>query len=532
MNNKTLSITIVLIIMFAQTTIVKSQISPLLFGQNAWMPDSIGETKYWGKLDSTWQYIEDCNIKLIRIGGIANDNNLITNNQISKLIDSIRNIGAEPLIQVPYKNGLFSASQAANLVNYTNIINNYNIKYWSISNEPVLAYSFTAEQIATYFKEFATAMKQVDNTIKIVGPDLAWYNESVLNKLIGGENDITGIDDFNNYYLDIVSFHIYTFNGTQTISEVKEKYETYLKPTVISIVNKLHNANNINNRIGTDSLRWAITEFNINYKNPDENGIDGLGANSFINGQLWSEIFSLGMRYKAIFMCPWSIHESNGNAGTYDLGFINNYISESNPRSSYYHEQLLSQNTYDFYADYYNNVIGVKTFGSYNNDSICVTILNMNNQAYDYEVFHNPTESSTSQLQINTNTLNIQNSFSDNISQNCTHTLVFNKQGQIIKKYKYSSDDVKPVLTEFTPSNIKQNQNSFNVYPNPFKEKININLNKNDFITIFNSCGVPVLKTRLKSNINSINLSYLKKGIYFLSLYDGVDIKQIKIIKI
>ena len=484
------------------------------------MPDSIGEEKTWGQLDNLWHYVTDCNLKLIRIGGIAYDEYFTSNYQIISLIDSIRSIGAEPLIQVSYNDGMYTANQAAQMVNYVNNTMNRNIKYWSIANEPVLGYSASSDEISTYFKEFSTEMKQTDASIKIVGPDLAWYNETILNDLIGGSEDITGTDSYGNYYIDIVSFHAYPFDGTQTKQDVINVYNSYLKPSVENLVNKITNANSLHSRTGTDSLTWAITEFNINYANPSQNIEDGLGANSFINGQLWAETFSLGMEFGAEFVCPWSIHESSGNASTYDLGFLSDMPGNIDFRSSYYHEQLLANNTRNYFANYYSNIAGVKTFGNYNNDSISVVILNMNDQAYNYEVFHNETSSSAEELQINTNSLNIQQSFADVIDANCTQLLVFNSNGEIAKKYTYCLGNDYPVLTEYQITTFANNNTKqLNIFPNPFKNNINLTLNKSNIVNIYNNLGVRVFSKNIKSDLHKIDLSFLDSGIYIIEVY-------------
>ena len=96
-------------------------ISPAFFGQNAWMPDSIGQVKYNGQLHDKWQEIGGCGAQTIRFGGIASDQNKPTNYQYIKMIDSIRAKGMEPIIQVPFNNGAYTASQAAEIVYYINI---------------------------------------------------------------------------------------------------------------------------------------------------------------------------------------------------------------------------------------------------------------------------------------------------------------------------------------------------------------------------------------------------------------------------
>src|ERR1041384_11374 len=148
------------------------------FGQNAWMPDTVGNAAactdppciFNGNLHSQWGKIRDSRATLIRFGGIAADKNMPTNYQYIKMIDSIRAKGMEPIIQVSFHKYKYNAQQAAALVQYINVTKGRNIKYWSIGNEPDLEYGYTSSsQVAAYIKPFASAMKDVDPTILISG---------------------------------------------------------------------------------------------------------------------------------------------------------------------------------------------------------------------------------------------------------------------------------------------------------------------------------------------------------------------------
>ncbi|MGZ6540023.1 MAG: hypothetical protein ACXVEB_16725, partial [Bacteroidia bacterium] len=146
-------------------------ISTHFFGENAWMPDTVGNANACtdppcilnGKLHQHWNDIKQSSATIIRFGGTSPDKNMPTNYQYVRMIDSVRAKGMEPVIQVPFYNNRYSASQAAAIVNYINVVKGMHIKYWIIGNEPNLGYSYTtAAQIANYFRPFASAMKAVD----------------------------------------------------------------------------------------------------------------------------------------------------------------------------------------------------------------------------------------------------------------------------------------------------------------------------------------------------------------------------------
>jgi len=279
------------------------------FGINAWMPDTIGNAaacpggvtnpcKLFGKIYGLYQTrIQQSSPQIIRFGGINPDNNFPTNFQYIKFIDSVRAIGAEPLIQVSYWDGLYTSAQAANLVTYINITKSKNVKYWSIGNESNLEYATnnTRAKIATYIKNFSAAMKAVDPTILIVAPDLAWYDQSLFYNtptndgilIAGSANDITGIVPGKTYYyVDVISYHYYPYDGTQTRATVIGNVPGTVNTNFTELQSYLNTANTSHARAGANALKFAMTEFNINYQNPASNTPTGVAVASFLNGQL------------------------------------------------------------------------------------------------------------------------------------------------------------------------------------------------------------------------------------------------------
>jgi hypothetical protein len=100
---------------------------------------------------------------------------------------------------------------AAALVRHINITHNRCVRYWTFPNEAdryppndpdavpvgVPKEAHIAGNIATYFKAYAIAMRDVDPTIVIVGPDLSYYdntslNGDVMSELLTGGSDICG----------------------------------------------------------------------------------------------------------------------------------------------------------------------------------------------------------------------------------------------------------------------------------------------------------------------------------------------------
>jgi len=423
-------------------------IPPEFFGQNAWMPDTIGKASacpnppciLYGKLHKHWKNIQNSGAAVIRFGGIAADRNMPTNFQYIKMIDSIRAKGMEPIIQVPFHNWQYTAQQAANIVQYVNIVKGKNIKYWIIGNEPDLGYSYTSSsQVASYFKQFASAMKAVDPTILTIGPETAWFNQTIINGLTnpGGADDITGRDAAGRFYLDIISFHYYPFNGSQTRAQAISKLTVAggLQDKLIYLNSRLANCNAAHNRTGSSMLKTAITEANINYQNSSTDNLNGVGANSFLGGQFIAEMLAVGMKNKVNFINVWSVIE--GNTTALNIGYIDPPTLKKKP--SYYHYKLVADNFKGNFLNGTTNLANVKTFGSQNSQYIQVMVMNQElSGSYNFTVRMNTAAvSGSNPLKININAgLGVE--YSDVISNQTTILLTFNPQGTLVKKCTYS----------------------------------------------------------------------------------------------
>jgi hypothetical protein len=263
-------------------------ISSTLFGQNAWFwqwdnTTVSGTGSFSEGLDQQLQNLANGGVKYVRIGGI--DGNFfplydfnpttlaITNiSRLTHLIDGIRgtNPPMQPIIQVSFnplqnyydgntcgdvsslnnKSQADQATIAANLVNYLNnsttgVYSSNPITYWIISNEPDLGKTCShggmdlaaqnnqtfitqsAATISSYFKEFSKKMKDKDDDIIIIGPELAMFgndngqfcsgycnpSNEIMNQLVSnGTNSIMGTftaaSGNTRYYCDWASVQI------------------------------------------------------------------------------------------------------------------------------------------------------------------------------------------------------------------------------------------------------------------------------------------------------------------------------------
>ena len=426
-------------------------ISPYLTGQNAWLPTALGTQVFNGQLDRLWPVVKQSKVKMIRIGGNGVNSNLVTNAQYIALIDSIRRIGAEPMVQVSEGRGRFTEAQAAQVVQHVNITMSRNVKYWIIGNEPDLNIASQPNPVSVagveaYIKAFATAMKAVDPTILTVGPENASYN-GYFPALVGGANDITGTDANGRYYIDVVTFHTYPFSGTQTRASVMSGPNN-LTTNVTNLLGLMANANTLHNRTGANALRWALTEFNVDYANPAANTVEGVGMHSFLNGQFWAEVFGVGMKYEAVSMQAWSIHEGSGARGTGDLGYLDGATAATvKPRSAFWHEMLVSENMHGSNLNATDNQTLVKVLSSTDNGTTAVMVLNESDATdYDFTVQLNTAAvPGAAALKINV-PAGINTAYNDKIYAQSTLVLLFNSQGALTKKIVYSLQHTQQTL--------------------------------------------------------------------------------------
>jgi hypothetical protein len=426
-------------------------ISANLFGQNAWMPDTIGSNVLNGKLHTKWATVAASGARMVRFGGITADRDRPTNYQYIKMIDSVRARGMEPIIQVSYHAGDYTAAQAAQLVQYINGTMSRNVKYWSIGNEPDLEYSYTtASQVAVYFKPFASAMKAADPSIKIIGPETAWYNQSIIHGLTtpGGASDITGTDTAGRYYVDIISFHTYPFNGSQTRAQLIPKltaspgFDSYLN----TLSARVASCNTAHGRTGTNALKTAVTELNVSYQNASTDDVNGTGVNSFIGGQFVAEMFGLGMKNNVDMMTMWSVIE--GNSTALNIGYLDR--TTGNKKPVYHHFKMMADHFSGNYVSSASTHTNVKVFSSKNSSLTTVMIMNQDltsNLSYAVRL-DNAVITATNPLKINVNA-GIAQMYYNVIPNQSSVLLQFNAQGAIVKKVTYT---IAQALTGGTPT--------------------------------------------------------------------------------
>ena len=405
------------------------ELSPYLFGQNHWIAQGDEGTRV-GYLHLLWPEVKESGIKSVRIGGNGYNHNLPERKRLSDMIDSIRNIGAEPILQVPED---FTAIQAMELVEYYTRPGSKKVHFWSIGNEPLLKKGTTIDQVYEYIMRIAPAMKKVDPTITLFVFDECELREEAYRDLCGGRLDIAGLKENGVWLIDGFTFHKYP-NGRDFNRDnvVFSGPETILNQTIL-LKQIMEEADLKHNRTGDAKLKWGLTEVNVTYANPDRE-ISGYGNPSFLGGQFIAEIYGIGMQYGAFSVNPWCISETD--AVNTDFGYLG-LPNEFYPRSSYYHTQMMAQNMTGSFMNTSDNQKYVKTIGSISKDQITVLVMNQDqNMDFGFEIMLNKSGKSKKPLVINADA-SLDMRISGRIEKQSSMMFVFDAQGELVKQISY-----------------------------------------------------------------------------------------------
>jgi len=256
-------------------------------------------------------------------GGDWGDENDLTVLQIDNFIGLARNLGAEPSISVRLPGG--SPEAAADLVRYINIEKGYDVRYWSIGNEPQYYDGYITAQFNQEWREIALAMQEVDPDILLIGPEITQYlGDPTMDPRDSEEN--LWMDDFlkaNGDLVDIVSIHRYPFptslnSGPAQIEDLRPNVQEWDR-----IIPKLRAL--IIQDTGQD-LPVAVTEFNSHW-----NSMTGGEAtpDSHFNAIWLSEVLAKMVRQQVEIVAQFAIQSSSDNGGW-------GIFSRVDPRPSYY----------------------------------------------------------------------------------------------------------------------------------------------------------------------------------------------------
>lgn len=303
--------------LFVDPSVSLGPISPLIYGSNygPWLAVSFPmlQTAY------------DSGITILRFpGGSWGDQNNVTPLQIDQIMLFAKELGAKVMISVRMVDG--TPEQAAELVRYTNIEKNYGVEYWSIGNEPTLYEGVYKNKNETYdvhrfnqeWRAIAEAMKDVDPTIKLVGPEINQFSYDLSPGATTNFSELheSWLIEFlkaNGDLVDVVSFHRYPFpatrvSGAPSMDKLRQSAQEWDRIII-------HARELIHEYAGRE-IPIAVTEFNSAY---DKSNGGETTPDSHFNA-IWMAHVLGSMIKNGVFMAnQWALTAKAGYGG---LGLI------------------------------------------------------------------------------------------------------------------------------------------------------------------------------------------------------------------
>jgi hypothetical protein len=396
------------------------RISPRLVGTNVWYinPDKV-----------IWDLTQECGVRTIRIGGHAYDKNMPSDETLLDWVKKIQAMGAEPVMQVSQYQPADVAARIVKLFNVEKHEGISPIKYWSIGNEPWLQDNRPEQTkmgalVEAYFKPIAAAMKAVDASIKIFGPNECDYM-AYFDDLFGGKNDITGkVPGQDYYYCDGLTWHRYPQGNGDPATEGANDFRVRSSKAKAKVdqINKLHQ------RKGASTFQWGIGEYNSK---------GGPEVHSWGNGQMFGAVLGYCMEYEALFANCWSMFEHGGDRKGSDFSLIDG--AHMAPRASYWHMQLVAKYFTGSFIKGNVSDSAFMVYGAKDGDRLSVMIMNRGfGEARPYTLYLKDKHKKGPgvMLVLDGKTKGV---YKDIIQPRATQVLVF--EGDSITKINYTSED-------------------------------------------------------------------------------------------
>jgi hypothetical protein len=336
--------------LYVDPNISLGRISPLVYGSNygPWLVVSLD------MLPAAY----DSGITVMRFpAGSWGDHNDVKEFQIDQFMDFFKKVGATAMFNVRLLNG--TPEQAAEMVRYANIEKKYNVQYWGIGNEPTLfddelkirGESYDVERFNKEWRAFAEAMKKVDPTIKLVGPESHQlsHDYSGLSTNYSEANEKWFIEFLkaNGDLVDIVSFHRYPFprssiGGSPTVDDLRQNAKEWDKIII--------HARELTQTYTGRDLPIAITEFNSAY---DKSVGTDASPDSYYNAIWMADVLGRMIKNGVFMANEWGFTAKGGYGG---LGLV----GPDKPFPTYY--------TYQMYKKFGSELI----HSSSDNDNISI----------------------------------------------------------------------------------------------------------------------------------------------------------------
>jgi hypothetical protein len=322
---------------------------------------------------------------LLRVGGTYPDIAEpigFDESQIDKYVGYCRNIGAEPLYQLPFvamRDGAdtivpSTPEGAGAIVKYINVTRGYGVKYFSIGNEPDIyedqkrtiggqsTVGYTADQFCASFQDYVAQVKAVDPTVKIMGPELSW-------KYRGGIDWLTPFLKGCGSLVDVVTVHRYPFDSTQDTAEFDYIDAIRFRSTIRGLRDTMK-------AVGAGDKPLAITEAHVTWDS-DPSKLQLTGAPGTVAAGLWiADSLGVAMEENLWSLAFWSLSES------WTLGFIDS----AKPKPEYYAMLTVGNHFRSKIASVTGSTQSVSVYAGRNALSTPVLVVNKTAEAQSLEV--------------------------------------------------------------------------------------------------------------------------------------------------
>ena len=259
--------------------------------------------------------VEDAGFTVLRFpGGAWTDTVDMRPFQIDMLMTFAKQVGAMPTISVRMLNG--KPETAADLVRYTNLEKQYGVTYWSIGNEPSIYtqlnqadYDYTTEHLNRDWRAIALAMKAVDPTIKLMGPEIHQWNDSLETtpKDSAGRDWMTEFLKANGDLLDVVTVHRYPLHSPTkpvTVQDLRENTRKW--------VDEVEYLRSLIKEVTGRDLPIAITELN---SDPSSAMLQEVSPDSFYNAIWYADVLGQLMNADVFMVNQWVLSQSSTGLG-------------------------------------------------------------------------------------------------------------------------------------------------------------------------------------------------------------------------
>jgi hypothetical protein len=235
--------------------------------------------------------------------------------QIDMFIDFCKQLGAMPTISVRLLAG--KPEVAAELVRYTNIEKKYGVVYWSIGNEPNLYttlhqadYDYTTVNLNQDWRPIAEAMKAVDPSIKLMGPELAGWDANPASAPVdsAGRDWMTEFLKANGDLVDVVTVHRYPLYAPDGEAITVQS----LRDATRGWVEQVEALRNLTKQITGREIPIAYTEVN---SDPSRVMYQIASPDSFYNAIWYADVLGQMMNADVFMVNQWVLSQRDTGLG-------------------------------------------------------------------------------------------------------------------------------------------------------------------------------------------------------------------------